>query len=712
MKKKMSQNNKKYAVTLVFMLVFAAATTAQNTPRGMRLIARSMGDSIVLRWAVFNPVEWQMVNKYGYLLERATLVDKTNKVEQTYTPLSKDTLRPWTNAECKVRINGADNRYAALATQALYGKTFATTINKPDDNGGLSTIVKAAEEAENRHAMALLAADVSALAADVLGLRYVDRNVKKGYKYIYRLRAVPHPQGLYDLDSVSFVIALKDVEYLPPVEGVTTTGYDGHIQINWRKTLEVNKFTAFFIERSEDNKIFTPLSKEPFIQFQQDEKSAALGVVTYTDTAVMNYKTYYYRVRGIDAFAQLSPYSTSIEGKALDLTPTATPNLNRIDKRNATTYTLNWEMPKTPQISNADLKGFLVLRCDKIDGKYKTLTDNLLAPTVFQFTDNTASDTKENFYAIVAVDTAGNVASSQSRMVFSYDATPPAKPVGLTGRIDTNGIVTVKWQMGKEADLKGYYVYFANSADHEFTAAAPDMIIDTVFLDSIRLKVLTKHIYYKIVAIDNNLNASAYSDVFELTKPDVVPPVRPVIGRFVVSDSTVLFNWATSASTDVAQQNVYRRLSPNGDWQLLTALKPTIDRYVDRDFGRDKAYQYCIEAVDSAGLKSPKSYPLSIRTLATNLAQLTAKNIVATFISEKKTATLTWETPKTDEKITDWLVYRTAEDGTWDLLTTTKTERFEDRNLSKKKEVKYAVKARFGSGAVSYLAVSNVLSIP
>lgn len=708
----MSQNNKIYAVALGFMLVFAAATTAQNTPHGMRLIARSMGDSIVLRWAVFNPVEWQMVNQYGYLLERATLVDKTNKVEQSYTPLSKDTLRPWSNAECKARINGIENRYAALATQALYGKTFATTINKPDDNGGLSTIVNAAEDAENRHAMALLAADVSALAADVLGLRYVDRNVKKGYKYIYRLRAVSHPQGLYDLDSVNFVIALKDVEYLPPVEGVTTTGYDGAIQINWRKTLEVNKFTAFFVERSDDNKNFTPLSKEPFIQFQRDEKSAALGIMTYTDTAVVNYKTYYYRVRGIDAFAQLSPYSTPIEGKGRDLTPTATPNLNRIDKRNATTYTLNWAMPKTPETSNADLKGFLVLRCDKIDGKYKTLTDNLLAPTVFQFTDNTASDTKENFYAIVAVDTAGNVASSQSRMVFSYDATPPTKPMGLTGKIDTNGILTLKWRLGIEADLKGYYVYFANSADHEFTAAAPDMIIDTVFLDSIRLKTLTKHVYFKIVAIDNNLNASPYSDIFELTKPDVVPPVQPVIGRFLVSDSTVLFNWATSASIDVAKQNVYRRLSPNGDWQLLASLKPQIDRFVDRDFGRDKNYQYSIEAVDSAGLKSPKSYPLSIRTLAANLAQLTAKNVVVTLILEKKTTTLTWETPKTDEKITDWLVYRLADDNTWDLLTATKIERFDDHNLSKKKAVKYAVKARFENGGVSNLAVSNLLIIP
>jgi uncharacterized protein len=705
------RQNRKYTLILLlfasFSTLFAQSKPSEGPLSNLRLIARAVNDStIVLRWAPLNHTDWRLVSKQGYRLERAVLNDSTNAIVEKYGPLSIEPIKPWSEAECKVKVNPNTQRYAALAAQALYGKTFVT---KTEEQGNyLNTIVNAAEEEENRHALALFAADIAPEAGDLLGLRYVDKNVEHGFKYIYRLVAMPHPQGLYKLDTAGFVVSMRDKENLPPIRDISPKGLDGKIQLSWRKTLTTNNLTAFFIERSEDNKNFTALNKEPYIQFQEDKKAVERGIVTFTDTLVVNYKTYYYRVRGIDAFGELSPFSAPIVAKGRDMTPPAAPFLRKIDKRNPTSYTINWEMPKT---TANDLKGFLVLRCDKIDGKYKTLTDKILAPTERSFTDNAASDTKENYYSIVAIDTAGNVATSQKHMVFSYDAIPPAKPVGLTGSIDTNGIVTVKWRLGGESDLKGYYIFFANRDDHEFTAAAPAMIIDTVFTDSIRLKVLTKHIYYKIVAVDNNLNTSPYSVILELTKPDIVPPVQPVIGKFLVTDSTVSFNWARSASADVAKQNVYRRLSQNGEWQLLTTLNSTAERFVDRDFGRDKSYQYSLEAVDSGGLKSPKSYPLSIKTLSANLAKLVAKNLTATFISDKKSATLTWESPKTDEKIADWLIYRSAEDGTWDMLTTTQTSKFEDRSILKRKDVKYAVKARFEDGSVSDLAVSNNLKI-
>ena len=708
----MDNTIKKY--TLVIMLViktlalFAQQKSDLPPLSNLPLVARAVNDStVVLRWAPINHTDWRLVSRQGFWLERAVLDDSTNAIVENYRPLSKEPIRPWSEADCRAKINPQTDRYAALAAQAMYGKTFAT---KPVDssNNYLGNIINAAEEEENRHAMALFAADVSPLAAEVLGLRYVDYPVRFGYKYVYRLVAVPHPTGLYKLDTSGFIITQKDAEPLQPVQDITTKSFDGKIQFTWRKTLGINNYTAFFIERSEDNKNFTSLNKDPLLQFHNTAKEADAGLVTFTDTLIQNYKTYYYRMRGIDAFGEYSPYSKPIAANGRDMTPYPAPYLQKIDKRTPTSYTIVWEIPKSPF---TDLKGFYVMRCDKVDGQYTTLTPKMLAPSERKFEDTSASATKTNYYAIIAVDTAGNVSSSQTRMVFSYDETPPAKPNGLTGSIDTNGIVTIKWALGKEPDLKGYHIFFANSKVDEFTSPAAEMIFDTLFMDTILIKTLTKHIYYKIIAVDNNLNTSEYSDILELLKPDVVPPVQPVIGEYLVTDSTVWFNWARSASADVAKQNVYRRLSPNGDWALLTTLKPSEDHYFDRNFGRDKAYQYSIEAVDSADLTSPKSYPLSIKTLSANVAQLVAQNLTAVFVEDKKTATLTWENPKTDEKIADWLVYRTADDGSWDMLTATKTGLFEDRYLLKKKEVKYAVKARFESGAVSNLVVSNVLKI-
>jgi uncharacterized protein len=709
--KTMNNRIKKYALGFILTINALAVFAQKEGPlSNLPLVARAVNDStVVLRWAPINHTDWRLVSRQGFTLERAVLDDSTNAIIEIYTPLSKEPIRPWSEAECKAKLNSKTDRFAALAAQAMYGKTFATKPVDTSSSNYLGNIINAAEEEENRHAMALFAADISPLAAEVLGLRFVDRNISFGYKYVYRLVAVPHPQGFYKLDTAGYIITLKDAEPLKPIKEITTKGFDGKIQLTWRKTLGSNNYTAFFIERSEDNKIFTPLSKDPLLQFHNNEKEAEAGIVTFTDTLIVNYKTYFYRIRGIDAFGEYSPYSKPITANGRDMTPYPAPYLRKIDKRSPTSYTVIWEMPKSPF---TDLKGFYVMRCEKVDGQYTTLTPKMLAPTERQFMDEKASAEKSNFYAIIAVDTAGNISSSESRLVFSYDETPPAKPTGMTGSIDTNGIVTVKWALGKELDLKGYYIFFANSKVDEFTAAAGEMIVGTVFTDTITIKTLTKHIYYKIAAVDNNLNTSEYSDIFELLKPDIVPPVQPVIGAYLVSDSTVSFSWARSASEDVAKQNVYRRLSPNGDWELLTTLKPTEDRYLDRNFERDKAYQYSIEAVDSAGLKSPKSYPLSIKTMSANLALIVAQNLTATLISDKKMATLTWENPKSEEKIADWLIYRTSENGVWDMMSTTKTLTFEDRNLSKMKEVKYAVKARFENGRVSNLTVSNVLKIP
>ncbi len=703
-----------YTIIICIFLLTTQSVLAQksskNTPlSNLQLLARKVNDStVVLRWAPTNHTDWRLVNRQGYRLERAVLDDSTNAIVEKYTPLSKEPIRAWTEAECRAKINPKTDRFAAITAQAIHGKTFSTRP-EGDDGNTIKAITSAAEEEENRHLIALFCADVSPLAAEAAGLRFEDKNVTWGYKYVYRLVAVPHPQGLYKLDTAGFVMSFRDAEPLPQMRDIKAEGFDAKIQLTWLKELEINNLSAFFVERSEDGTNFTPLSNEPFVFFPNEKAAENTNLITYTDTTILNYKTYYYRVRGIDAFGDYSPYSTPITAKGRDLTPVPPPYLKQIDKRTPTAYTVKWDMAKSEM---TDLKGFYVMRSDRIDGQYLPLNKGLLPPTERQFTDTTASATLKNFYAIIAVDTAGNVSPSESRLVFSYDETPPAKPRKLTGKIDTNGVVTIRWEVGNELDLKGYYVFFANSRVDEFAAANPNLIVDSLFTDTIRLDNLTRQIYYKITAIDNNLNSSEYSDILELIKPDLVPPVPPVIGAYVVSDSTVTFEWAKSASADVAKQNVFRRLAPNGDWERLASVNPTTERYLDRNFGRDKSYFYSIEAEDSSGLKSPKSYPLSIKTLSANLSNLTAQNVVATLNSDKKAANLTWQTPKTEEKIADWLIFRTTEEGKWDLLTSTAVANFEDRNLSNRKEVKYAVKARFGNGVVSNLVVSNVLKIP
>ena len=682
--------------------------TAQTQSNNLHLIARSYGDSITLRWGVLTPVAWQLISKQGFILERAVL-DPNDKIEQNYTRVTTQPIKPWTAEECKIRIDPRTDRYAAIAAQALHGKSFQTKtegdLNTKATNGTgtdntLSQIINATEQLESRHALAHFAADISPTAATALALRWTDKNIKQDRKYIYRIYPAPQPQGLYRVDTAFFILSPRDKETPERMTDITTQGFEKKIQVQWQKLAYSNRFSAFFVERSDDNgKTFNPLSKDPYIQMQRDPAKQSL--ITYEDTAnIINYQKYQYRVRGIDPFGDYSPYSNPVIGFAKDMTPPPTPILRKINKISTTAYSLEWTIPNPP----SDLKGFLVTRCTTIDGKYKPLSKNILAPATRQFTDNNASATESNFYSIVALDTSGNAAASESHLVFSYDNIPPAPPTGLKGNIDTAGIVRITWDMGKERDLLGYRIFNANAPDHEFAGAATEMILDTFFRDSITLKTLSKHIYYKIVAVDNNLNSSEYSPILELSKPDIIPPVPPVILNFLVTDSTVAFNWAKSASEDVSKQIVYRRLKKEATWTPLSTLDKTTNKFMDTHFAFNQDYLYSIQSIDSSDLASEKSFPLAIHTPNISSKALRPVTNLKATPTNNNSIKLTWQNPtRPILPINAILIYRsTTTPSEWELISTTEGFTFEDPIRTNTK-VKYAIKVRYQGGATSPL---------
>jgi hypothetical protein len=629
----------------------------------MALIARADRDSIVLRWAVSKAGGWQVANRLGYIVERASMDAQGRAIRSTLHRLTPLPLKPWTLEEWKKRVPRDDN-YAAVAAQALYGKSF--TANAVDAGNGQS-VRNAVSEFSGRFGFAMFAADNDPLAAEGLGVRLVDKDVHVGDRYVYRVYLAARDTS-YAVDTAYAVVSPGQYTAPPPPPGLTAEGRDGSIILRWMNPPAREGFSGYFIERSDDGgKNYHRLNEHPYSPLTtRAEKVPAQP--TYTDTAIINYRVYRYRVWGVDAFADLSA-PAEVEGSGRDLTPPPPPILKTPQQVSTHAVRLTWEEPTTAP----DLKGFVVTKsAGSLQGFHplgekapppavprpgrKGKTQRQEAPAPAETQDllkrllpvsarsylDTAATSDEPYYMVASVDTAGNIASSLPVYADIIDTAAPSVPTGLSGRIDTNGIATLHWKLSPERDIIGYRLYWANEAAHEFSMRDQEMIKDTVFVDTVNLNTLSHYIYYRIASINVRHHQSRMSSIFALKRPDRIPPATPVFTDVFVTDSSVALTWAASPSDDVARELLYRRTSGNPRWQQLGVVRPHTGLYVDNAVQKRTRYEYQIVAVDSSGLQSPPSEAVQARPYDTGVRP-PVRNLAAVLDAKTGAVRLSWQ---------------------------------------------------------------------
>jgi uncharacterized protein len=147
----------------------------------IKVIARSFGDSIVLRWAPNTPTSWLALNTHGYRIERYTMVRDSVVLREKPMKILINGLKP---SELASWAPWAKDEMVAITAQAIYGKSFTLTNNKSTSIGD---VINLSREQESRFSFALFACDISPKAATLAGLRWVDKEVKKNEKYLYRV---------------------------------------------------------------------------------------------------------------------------------------------------------------------------------------------------------------------------------------------------------------------------------------------------------------------------------------------------------------------------------------------------------------------------------------------------------------------------------------------------------------------------------------------
>ncbi len=685
---------------LLSPLVFPQAeldSTQHPFSADIRLLGKAYGDSVVLRWAPTTPGAWSYLNKVGYILEKASFRDEKEFSLVDYQRLGDSALKPLPLEYWEPVIkNGPDPDLSSVAAQAIYGKSFS-----PTGTG----LFDAADEMMNRYSFSLLSADLSAVTARALGLRFTDTEVEANMHYIYRVYPAVAGQN-YRIDTAYLVIENRPPEPVPPP--VVGQVYEGerNIRLSWDKELHEHVFTAYYIERSEDGRTFSRLTKLPYMNPESDRIAGRSTVFQYVDSVPVNYKPYYYRLIGITAFAEKSPPSKTVTAMGRDRTPPPPPANVKARQIGRGTVRITWEVPRKV----ADLDGFYIGRGDDLKTNFQPIHREKIPGDSTGFTDRTADILSGNYYVVAAVDTAGNGSISMVSYAAVVDSIPPLAPAGLTGAIDSAGVVTLRWKLGGEPDLAGYMVYFANSRDHVFSTVNRAPLADTVYRVTIQIRTLTRHVYYRLKAVDTRWNYSAWSDIIELSRPDVIPPTSPVFSNYRLSPDGMWLEWIPSASEDVNGYDLEIRENGQLIKKVFVGRRTDAARYdyTQRDLSTGSEYRYTVSAVDESGLKSEPSTPVTIRAIDMQ-PKPEISDLAARVEQDGRSVTLSWSFQE-PEKIERWLVYRCVE-GT--PLVTYKSISpdelaFTDRMLRKGVRYNYSVKAVYPDGRQT--PFSNIVS--
>ncbi len=551
---------------------------------------RVQKEAVLLRWAVSTPLAWKQTNRSGFRLERYTVVrdgellEKPEKVVLGDGIIKAKPLEAWLPF-----LESNDN--AGIIAQALYGEDFQLT---GEDAQGFARIVNLAQELEQRFTFSLYAADQDFEMACMAGWGWRDMTVKKGERYLYRVV----PEDNAHLLSGSVYTSLEEFRRLPRPLGLEGIWNDGAVMLSWNYDALSGFYNSYYIEKSTDGKVFRRLAGRPVSNLNDGDRTTS-GRIVYLDSLADNSQVYYYRVRGINTFGEIGPPSDTISGHGIRVLPYV-PVIRRAAVDEEGFLDVVWEFDS---LGNELIEGFELRRSDKAEGRYETVMKGIKPGVRGLKYDGLESS---NYFVIAAVPFEGEVRMSYPVLVQPLDTVPPATPQGLAGSIDSLGNAVLVWKRNGESDLLGYKVLRANLRGEEPYALTDRVWTDTVYTDRVELDNLNRSVFYYVVALDKRYNHSPLSGCLELRKPDVIPPLSPLIDGYQVTPQGIEIHWVASPDEDVAEHQLFRRKAGRDTADVLIASFPgnAADRYVDTAVEADGRYTYSVFAVDSGALRS------------------------------------------------------------------------------------------------------------
>lgn len=667
-------------IYIQFLFLIACTTTV--FAQELAIVAKTEKDKVILRWMPQSFETWQKGNASGYRLFRQTTHRNGEKVNENQVLLTKFPLVPL-----------KENYWNLLSKKEKFAAVAYKFLQEP-----------APEDQESRNlslAMAMLMSNTSGAIAGGMALLFEDRTVLPNEQYTYTVLI-----DKTDISSTVSVETSKLTRLLPPTN-LFGEFQDSTLFIRWNVADSV-LHSAFVVERSDDGGIsYRATQDEPILALAEPD-SLGRYIGAKSEKLPKLYQEYFYRVKAITPFGILSEPSNVIRiygyrtKLPLPKVKTFLPNKQENGVR------ITWSFPDS---LNNDIRGFDVLRAEKLGGKYEKLNPKRLSRQTRMFVDSLPL--AEGYYQVSVLNWAYKSLASYPEFVQLEDSIPPQKPVWKTYKSDEKGIVSLRWKANHEKDFLGYSIYRGDNPKRELSLITNRIIADSVYRDTVSLNLLNKKIYYTIIAFDKRLNASAHADTVIVLRPDIIPPASPNFTAFSVSDSSIAVSWANSPSEDHDSTFLYR--FPKTDTlncrTLLVAFsaKKQLNCFIDTTASERTAYIYQLIAKDDGGLHS-KPVNIELEMLYTGVRK-PINSINFSLDSSSNSLLLTWPIPK--QAIKKYALYRrkgTGERMALYKIFEGKFGSFREPNIEPNISYSYRIKAIFADDSETKL--SEVFEAP
>ena len=616
-----------------------------QTP-GIKLLARSYGDSVVLRWSASDYVGWRYLNAVGVKIVRTDI--STGRREVLATALKPTTLEKF------MTLYPETDSLAMMGIGSVYNRKLSGEGETRGETGSPGSLYDLYEDQQMKLGVALLVSEWRQDVANHMAMRFVDRNVKRNARYDYTVEPA-------EVDTTMQVMMLAGVVEDFVNEGYKPTVFDVQIEdsvkapdnvfLAWEDKL----YSSYEIERREKGSSrWTRVNQKPYISMVDAPGNRGCY---YVDN-VPKPGTYEYRILAHDPFGDLTATNETHTVQVRDLVAPIAPEITWIEiirpNKNDPSAEVYADIHFHKDTFEPDYVGSQPFYYHERDtkGEWLPLTDKLLGKRDTVCRVNVTGLSSCNV-TMAAYDADHNVSYSMPLPMRISDMKAPGVPTGLKATTNAdNGTITLSWNALPDDDISYYEVIFANDSTHEFMAASHADVRDTFYVDTVAMEANQKYIYYKVRAVDYASNMGPYSKMLRVIRPSNVPPQKAHIDSAHVDDKAVYMRWVTSNEAQVAYHHVLRRLESQKEWTLLRrcdadSVKAAGNAIIVRDVppvSGKSHWVYAVESFNYSNVSSGLSLQFVVDFNGEKVFQWPMK-LLGSFDAKNNETRLAWELP-------------------------------------------------------------------